>query len=260
MKKLTKNIHTMQEDFMQKHLTIIFFVLYYQYNIKEDVMTINEQIIELVSKIAGKDTHPVSTIKPSDSVETILDYDDISYAELILAVEKKFGIEIEVFMEDVKTIDDLCIIVTSLLSEKAKQPKEKIVSDPKNFAKRKILQEISKIIVDADLSTEENPTFDTPLEQDFQFIDFAVYGAIEKQYDITIENIDHLRTVGDLCDYIMRKRLIKFQKYKTVCNNPVNFKASEGSYLSPYFFAGATQQKKPSLLERIKQRFAQLVK
>ena len=224
-------------------------------NIKEQA--IFKQVTDIVSQIAGEIRHPASNIKPSDSIVEVLDYDDISLAELILEVETKFGISIEYFMGNIKTIDDLCITITSLLSEK--QPKQKVASNPTNFGKQQILQEISKMIVDADLSTEENPTFDTPLEQDFQFIDFAVYDAIEQKYNITLENMDHVKTVGDLCDYIMKKRIAKFQQDKKVHNKPVNFKASD-KMISFLPRGGQSWQKEKSLLQRVKQRFMQLVK
>lgn len=215
-----------------------------------------KQVTELVNQIVA-DIHPVSQIKSSDSIDEIFeDYVEECYAELILAVEEKFGVDIEAFMEDIKTIDDLCITIASLLSEKEKQPKKIIDNNPKNFAKQQILHEISKMIYDADLSTEKNPTFETPLEQDFQFVDMAVYDAIEKKYNITIENMDHVKTVGDLCNYIMKKRIAKFQQNKKVYNNPVVFTASRT--LSPVWVG--QQQTKTNFLQRIKQRFVELVR
>lgn len=219
-----------------------------------------KQMAEIVSQIADNHKYTATTIKPSDSLDEIFDfYAEEDYAILDLEIQKQFGIDIESFLEDIKTMDDLCIVVTSLLNEKNKQPKKNIVNNPRNFGKQQILQEISKMIADADLSKEKNPaliTFETPLEQDFQFIDFAVYEAIEKKYNITIENIDHVKTVGDLCDYIMKKRIAKFQQDKKVYNNPVDFKASDKIYLGPFFH----NVRKPSLWERIKQKYNQIVK
>ena len=196
---------------------------------------IKKQIVNIINNILIDWDEKQELFKLSDSDKTLNLLYEEQLAELIMEVEDKFNIDIEYFINNIKTLDDLCEVVTMSISKKQEKQKTPIVINPKQYAKTQILNEISKWIVDSGLVQDNNPTFNTKLEQGFSFIDPAIYKAIEQKYNIALGYMDNVYTVEELCDRIIQKRLELFQKTKKYYNEPIQYTTRDAYTVEPMF-------------------------
>ena len=207
------------------------------------VYTKTENMIKPILKkvFDSKDT-VMPEITPDTNLRNILDY--IGLRKLSFMIDEKFGINSHASIDNIIKMKDLCIIVDKLRSEKliqknqtitALKPKERMLKHQKEL----VLKDITKWLNDAWITPHENISFDSEIQMDIRLTDFNVFFAIEQKYNIELPYIFDMKTVGDLCEAIVKQRIKTLRTDKHIYNNSVNFEA-----------APVIMHQKPAVLER----------
>ena len=201
------------------------------YNVVGNLLyTKTENMIKPILKkvFDSKDT-VMPEITPDTNLRNILNYIDLR--KLSFMIDEKLGINSQASIDNIIKMKDLCIIVDKLRSEKLIQKKQNLtVLKPKErmlkHQKELVLTVIAKWLYDAWVVSHKNINFDSEIQMHVRLTDFNVFLAIEQKYNIKLPYIFDMKTVGDLCEAIVKQRIKKLRTDKRIYNNSVNFEAA----------------------------------